>query len=564
MSRFPRTTIGWKWRALWGAFALDDWKVRAGKIISLLVILAFAVGATFFFHSVFAGLLKLEGIGQPLLFRILSISIGTIFALLVVSNLITGIATLYRSPEIPFLVARPVPYRQLFLSRLMDNLAYSSWSLLAIGVPLVIAWGWVFGVPFYLVLAVAAFGLTPLILIAAVVGAAALMALIWIARTTSPSIAALVVLFTVSGLFGSAVALRQRGLVAEGAARDSNVQRYLSRLGRDPKTPLLPTQWLAGTLRAVTQQNYKRAAFLAGLLTLTAVVWLRWLAVWAGRMYYSSWTAFGELSVKQPRGAPERAANKFSKPWLPNPLGALLRKDILMFIRSPSQWAQFLILVGFLLIYLLNLVYISTRFNFDHPYWKTMVLFLNFAFSGFILATLSVRFVYPLISLEGRGFWVVRKSPLKIEMLFWEKFCLAFIVFIALCQMIVYFSNYILDVNRTMMVLTTAATFLMGATLTGLSIGMGALFPDFKDESPMRIASTPGGVMTVVISLIYVGIMVALLGWPTRGYFLYLIGRDEFPIRQTLWSLAIVTFLNGLLMLLPMRFGQRALANQDL
>ncbi len=563
MKRFPHSTLGWKWRILWGSILLDKWGARIGKLTSLLVILAFSIGATFFFRSVFSGILKLDGIGQPLLFRILTISIGTFFALLIVSNMITGIATLYRSPEISFLLTRPVPYQRLFLNRFADNLAYSSWSLLVLGIPLIIAWGWVFTIPLYLMLAIVIFGLIPLIVISAIFGAMALMILIWFARTTSPKTAFLVVILAV-GIFLSFVAIqRQRGLVADGIACESNIQRYLYHLGKDPKTPLLPTQWLSGVMRAITQENYKKALFFSGLLSLSAIVWLRWLTLWAGRRYYSSWITFGELSVKKPPKNPEKSSLKFLNSRIPNPLGALMRKDILMFIRSPNQWAQFLILVGFLLIYLLNLIYISTRLNFDHPYWKTMVLFLNFAFSGFILATLSVRFVYPLISLEGPGFWVIRKSPIKIDLLFWEKFCLAFVVFISLSQMIVYFSNYVLNVSSTMMTLTTIATLLMGTTLTGLSIGMGALFPDFKDESPMRIASTPGGVMTVVISLVYVAIMVMILGWPTRGYFLYLVGKDNFPIHQTLGALVIIIALNSLVLLLPLKIGRKALTNRD-
>ncbi|MFH0765948.1 MAG: hypothetical protein V2A61_05980 [Calditrichota bacterium] len=563
MRRFPRTDMGWKIRALWGSFALDSWGMRAGKIISVVVILTFGVCAVFFFEAVFSNLLELEGIGEPLLWRVIGITFVTVFALLVVSNLITGIATLYRSNEISFLFSKPIPYNRVYVGRFVDNLAYSSWSLAVLGAPIVIAWGIVFEVSWGIIVAAIFFGLVPLVFIAAEIGSAILTGLVFLARKTSPRLAMLLVTLAVLASIAWAVQQRNRGLVVEGAARTSTVERYLASLSRENLVPVTPPHWLTGAMRALRRGDFRRAAFLAGLLTLTAAVWLRWLSVSSKRLYYSSWIAFEEITGRKTRSVNSKSAWRFTRSWIPNPLNAMLRKDLLQFLRNPSQWGQFLILIAFLLIYLLNLVYISSRLNFDNPYWKTMVLFLNFAFTGFILATLSVRFVYPLISLEGRGFWLIRKAPVSVSLLFWEKFFLAFVVFMGLCEMIVFFSNHVLHTTGAMMILTTAATFMMGAALTGLAIGMGALFPDFKDESPMRIASTPGGVLTVVISLIYVGIMVAILAWPAKGYFLYLVGRGQFPAGRALVALIGVVLVNALILLLPVKFGHRAIQTRD-
>lgn len=563
MISYPKTEAGWKLRTLWGSIALDSWGVRIGKTISLLVIVLFGIGASIFFRSVFGSLLELEGIGEPLLWKVIGITLVTVFALLIVSNLITGIATLYRSSEIPFLFSKPVSFRRIFLSRFIDNLIYSSWSLAVLGIPIVIAWGQVFHVSSLTILLLIVFGLLPLVFISAELGTAILTCLVFLARRTSPRFAMLIVIAVIIGVIGFAVEQRNRGLVVEGAARTSTVERYLVGLGHENRSPVAPPHWLAGVMRAVRRGDVSRALFFAGLLTITSLVWLRWLVGWSGRVYYESWIAFSEFSGKRKRSSNSASPKKFTSGWLPNPLNAMYRKDVLQFIRNPSQWGQFLILVAFLLVYLLNLIYISSRLNFENPHWKTLVLFLNFAFTGFILATLSVRFVFPLISLEGRGFWVVRSSPVSVNLLFWEKFFLAFAVFMGLCEIIVYFSNHVLNVSGPMMILTTAATFLMGIALTGLAIGMGALFPDFKDESPMRIASTPGGVLTVVLSLMYVALMVAILGWPAKGYFLYLLGRGPFPAGRALTALALVMGINALILLIPVRLGRQAIHVRD-
>jgi len=565
VTRFPHTEIGWKIRALWGSFSLDSWGIRIGKLTSIIVIIAFSVGATFFFRAIFESLIKMEDIGEPLLWRVIPITLATLFAMLVVSNLITGIATIYRSPEIPFLFAQPISYRRIFLSRFVDNMVYSSWSLAVLGIPIIIAWGWIFKISIYKIIFVTLFGLAPFVFIAAEIGITILMGVVLFVRHTSRkaiTLLIIIVIISVAG-FGYIIQQNSRGLVVEGATRTSNVEHYLTSLAQENRSSLTPPHWLAGSMKALRYKNGFQAFFLCALLTLTSIVWLRWLSLWSERVYYPSWAALEEFTGKRKHTGSLRSARRFTKGWLPNPLNAMLRKDMLEFVRNPSQWGQFLILVAFLLIYLFNLIYVSTRLNFDNPYWKTMVLFLNFAFTGFILATLAVRFVFPLISLEGRGFWAVRSAPVSINLLFWEKFFLAFVVFMGLCEMIIWFTNRVLDVTPAMMMLTTVGTFLMGVALTGLGIGMGSLYPDFKDESPMRIASTPGGVMTVVISLVYVAIMVAILGWPAKGYFVYLLGHGSFPVVRILTALVLVAGVHTLVFLVPVRLGRQALQKRD-
>lgn len=564
MSSFPKSAAGWKIRILLGSLALDKRSVRIGKILSLLIIICFSIGASYFFHTIFSSMLKYEGIGEPLLWRVISITIVTVFGLLVISNLITGIATLYRSPEIPFHFARPVSAGRIFMNRFTDNLVYSSWSLAVLGVPIILAWGLVFDLSIWIIVGLVIFGLIPLVLISAQIGSAILMGMIFLARKISPRITIFLFTVIVIAVIGWAVYQRSSGLIADGIPRMSRVERYLTQLSSQSDTDITPAHWLAGAMLYTIKGDHRRAWLLTVLLSLTALIWMRWLYLLADRVYYNSWIAFNEVSGRAGKASPRKSARRFSQGILPNPLNAMLLKDILQFKRNSNQWAQFLILLAFLLIYLFNLLYISSRFDINDPQWKTLVLFLNFAFSGFILATLSVRFVFPLISLEGNGFWIIRSAPVSIGKLFWEKFFLAFIVFMGLCELIVYVSNHALHVSQTMMILTTSTTFMMGATLTGLAIGMGALMPDFSDESPMRIASTPGGVLTVVISLVYVGLMVTVLAYPTRSYFIYLTGHGPFPAAEALLALGIMIGLNLLVFSVPLRLGRLAIKMNDL
>ena len=80
-----------------------------------------------------------------------------------------------------------------------------------------------------------------------------------------------------------------------------------------------------------------------------------------------------------------------------------------LFRRDPLQWSQFLIFLGLLALYFFNI----RRFTYDIDYvgWVNMVSFLNLSVVGLLLSTFTTRFVFPMISLEGRRFWILGLLP---------------------------------------------------------------------------------------------------------------------------------------------------------
>ena len=99
--------------------------------------------------------------------------------------------------------------------------------------------------------------------------------------------------------------------------------------------------------------------------------------------------------------------------FLPRPIRLLILKDLRTFRRDPAQWSQFLIFFGLLAFYFLNI----RRLGYDvqSPYWRNLVSFLNLAVTALILSTFTSRFIFPLLSLEGRNFWVLGLLPLRRE-----------------------------------------------------------------------------------------------------------------------------------------------------
>ncbi len=101
----------------------------------------------------------------------------------------------------------------------------------------------------------------------------------------------------------------------------------------------------------------------------------------------------------------------------------MMVKDLRLFRRDPLQWSQFLIFLGLLMLYFLNI----RRFTYDVSSiaWVNMVSFLNLAVVGLLLSTFTTRFIYPMISLEGRRFWILGLLGVRRETILWSKFLFA-------------------------------------------------------------------------------------------------------------------------------------------
>ena len=73
-----------------------------------------------------------------------------------------------------------------------------------------------------------------------------------------------------------------------------------------------------------------------------------------------------------------------------------------------------------------------------------------------------------------------------------------------------------------------------------------------------------GGMITTVLSLIYVGLMVIILALPTYHYSAYVLDElGTFPAREFIISGVLVVILNVITAIIPIRFGLKSLSRRD-
>jgi ABC-2 type transport system permease protein len=314
--------------------------------------------------------------------------------------------------------------------------------------------------------------------------------------------------------------------VTEAQAAQSLDPLFLNSLLRHTHlslSPALPSSWMAQSVLAWGDGLFRKGAFFFLVLLSSALMGLLLSYEVAGNTFYGSWTAsiasraerFQRRSLRVQRRTDRRPfleALVDLIPWLSRPVKALTLKDSRLFSRDPTQWSQFLIFFGLLCIYVLNLRNVSL--DAQTPFWETLISDLNLAASTLTLSTLTTRFVFPQFSLEGRRLWIIGLSPIGMRKVLLQKF-----TFSCLCAMLVTVSlmtasSIMLRLLWVQIAFFDVAIAVPAAALCGLAVGLGALFPNLKEDNPSKIVSGFGGTLCLVISFSYIVVYVSLVAMP--------------------------------------------------
>ncbi|MGH7831526.1 MAG: putative ABC transporter permease subunit, partial [Candidatus Binatia bacterium] len=156
----------------------------------------------------------------------------------------------------------------------------------------------------------------------------------------------------------------------------------------------------------------------------------------------------------------------------------------------------------------------------------------------------------------------LQTSPIPLRSLLWSKFWLNFLPLLFFGELLVFFSNILLDVPQWMMGLSLVTIFLMTFGITAIGVGVGAIYPKFDYDHAAEIPTSFGGAICMVLSVAFVGGAVILEAWPA-----YWLAMEEINTGAVetghLWviapSLAAVSVLTTVAVIIPLRSGLKKL-----
>lgn len=517
------------------------------------------VGGTFMFKAMFGFLLEQDIIGAPVVDRLVSMILLVFFMMLVFSNLIITLSTTYISKEIDYFMSQPVPHRDVFAFKLVETIFYSSWAFAILSLPLFLGYGWAKHLPLGFYAGVALL-IPPFLLIPGAAGAIATMlfaALIPAKRSRAFMVAALVI-----GMAVMMIAARSAGLSQMIQTRDFTDFKQTLKLLEVGSVQFSPNTWIAEGTFAASRGDWSGLFYWMAVLLSTGLFLLQ-LCLWLVKpLYYRGW-CLARGSSSGARINPKRSLfNKldYAYAWLGRPAKALVGKDLRTFWRDPSQWSQLVILIGLLFIYVANIRHAARSEGVGQfrENWRVFISFLNMGATCFILSILSTRFFYPMLSLEGRQYWIIGLAPIKRSALLWQKYFFCQACALSITVPLMSFSNYVLKAPPLLFQRSVLTLVLLSFGLTSLAIGLGALTPNFREDNPAKIANGVGGTMNIVLSLLYIVTILTIVSITTFSD----LGAGGQWLRQFIdeWRVPIVAtygMIHAVTIVTPLFFGVR-------
>jgi ABC-2 type transport system permease protein len=470
----------------------------------------------------------LEALHADVISLLFNAFFSSLMVMLVFSTGILLYGGMYCSPEARLLLTLPVRAETVFAHKFREALWFASWGFVLLGSPMLVAYGVVREAawPYYALLLplMIAFVTIP----AALGGIACLTLVAWMPRLRIHALSLAVAGCCLLAIWlGWSLVFQSR----TDAMSTAWFERAFARLAITEQK-LFPSWWLSSGLieAARTQPSGRPSAtglseavkFLSLLLANSLMLQLLagWLASIAYRKGYSHLA--GEVPARRRRraGLVDRALIG-SDAAVGRPLRLLLVKDLRLFRRDISQWSQFLIFFGLLGLYFFNL----RSFNYHNAY-ASMIGFLNLAVVGLILSTFTTRFIYPMISLEGRRFWILGLLPVHRDQIVWSKFLFSFLGGVVPCAGLVFLSDSMLGLPWRLIALHEYCCLLLCLGLSGIAVGLGARMPELRESSPSKIASGFGGTLCLVLSSLFIMVVVVVAAIPTH---LFLLARTLGP-----------------------------------
>jgi len=483
------------------------------RLVTMLGTSAFVFGFTFavgmyLFNQLAKTNVPFKGGIVEGLFDLMFFTLGT---MLVFSTGLILYASLFTSPEARYLLCSPARADRIFATKFQAAVAFSSWGFVVLGIPIFLAYGIVSGVPWYFYALLPAYLLGYVLLPGSFSAALCLLLVRYMPRNRRQFLVVVgLIAVVVLGFWLYKVGMGLKRSAATGGREIDDLigQFDLFRSG------FAPSHWMTRGVMAAARDD------LSGALIPLAQVWsngllMYVLAAWIAKRVYR--TAYDRIA------GGGRGKKIYRTSWLDRVMEGmvfyldrrtrtLVVKDFRTFRRDPTQWA---VLILFALLMMLG------ASNFRQYYSaglavmdKYAVSLMNLCGTAILLCAGLSRFMFPLISLEGRKFWILGLTPVSRDQLLWGKFVFATTGALVIAETLILVSDVLIGLPWEGIALHAVVMAVVAVGLSGLNVGLGAYLPNFKETDPSKIVVGFGGTVNMVVGLGFLVIVIGTMAVP--------------------------------------------------
>ena len=418
--------------------------------------------------------------------------------------MVSAVSTLFLSQDNEIVFASPVNTADLFYMRYITTSIYTSWMMVIFTIPIFASYGTVFNAgPLYWPLMLGSILTTAAIATAFGMGLTVILVNLFPARRTKD------IILYLSLCFGVFIYLMFRLMRPEDLVNPDKYGQfvdYLSALAT-PAAPYIPAAWASNLLSYYLLER-EIDLLVAALLCITPLT-----LFFLGEMAMERWFFSGFSKSQESFGGYRKFFSR--SPYKRSSLLWIFRKEAKVFLRDSAEWSQLFMIGALVVVYLYNFKVLPVeRSLFEEEYVTNLIAFLNIGLTGFVVASLAARFVYPSIGAEGGSFYIIMSSPLSTTRYLFYKYLFYLIPFTALSLVLLMVSNRLLNIEGPMWWISVIAGLLITWTVLAMALGFGSIYADFKAENRAAALGGIGAILFLFTAIAFEMFIVFLGGAP--------------------------------------------------
>lgn len=506
-------------------------------------------------------------VGLFLYHQFISIVLFVFFMAVNLGNIIVAYSTLYKSPEVGYLLTKPLPESTVFILKFFDNFFYSSTTLFLMGFSVILGYGSFFGHSWQFFIGTMFLVFIPFMFLAASLAVLILMAIMKIAaRFGFRNVMAGLFLLYFGSIFLFFRVMNPVKMVEQVQFHYPNVDAYFAQMSFGV-LEYFPNALFARYLYyyALGKVDYA-IPYAIVLFLLSAGSFLIVYSV-GKKYYYKSWLF--SLAIQSSGRSLYYDVDRYQ--WfdfrrsssIAPQLEVLFKKEFFLFFREPSQWLHALIMLILVGIFVVSTSHLNLRLR--APTMQLLTYMALFAFSGFMVTSLALRFIFPAVELEGKAFWTIRTSPIALKQWIVLKLLFGFLFIVGIGELIavathVPFLRARIEPQPVLPWFGMFTTFWIAVTAVLVHFGLGAYFATYTEKNPIRAASTQGATITFLGMMLYLILIVLIALIPLSGYFQAIYRRYTFETGIFITSALLIAVISCCVSIGSILLGRKALS----
>ena len=488
-------------------------------------------------------------LGILLSLKIFQMAWITMFAMLIFSCMVSAVSTLFLSQDNEIIFAAPVPTSDIFFMRYVTTSIYTSWMMIVFSIPIFAAYGTVFQASiFYWPLMLGTIIATAAIATTFGMGFTVVLVNLFPARRTKDIILYLSICF---GIFIYIIFRLMRPEDLVNPDKYGHFIDYLSALST-PAAPYIPAAWASNLLSSYLLD--REIDFLVAALLCITPVALFFLGEWAmERWFLSGFTKSQESFGGYRKFFTHTKYNRSALQWI-------FRKEAKLFLRDSAEWSQLFMIGALVIVYLYNFKVLPVqRSMFEEEYVTNLISFLNIGLTGFVVASLAARFVYPSIGAEGGSFYIIMSSPLSTARYMLHKYLFYLVPFTGLALILLVVSNSLINIEGPMWWISIFTGLIITWTVLAMALGFGAIYADFKAENRAAALGGIGAILFLFTAIAFEMAIIFLGGAPVFRVMKSWLRTGIMPVNDLLTLVAWILVSIAISLFLALFFIKRGI-----